>query len=237
MTVESQVNKTESMVMGSSATYDFSFHVLLNDPTPEEAKQAIKVSVSNGKTTKKLEYGTDYTVTLNNDGNGGTVTVADMKTSDYSLIIYREYDFKQGSDYQNYNSFPADTLESDLDKNVMIAQQLNEKIGRAVTVDLFSNADPSELVSEIDALYQVKDAVVTAAENIGSIVTASNDIEAIKDAPAQASAALASASAASSSAAAAHIDANTAETSANAAALSASVAKAYGTAFAIVSWS
>lgn len=175
MTVESQVNKTEAMVMGSSATYDFSFHVLLNDPTENEAKQAIKVSISDGVTTTQLEYGTDYTVSLNDDGNGGTVTVADVKTSDYSLIIYREYDFKQGSDYQNYNSFPADTLESNLDKNVMVAQQLNEKLERAVLVDRFSSSDPNEYAMKMEALYDIRNEIVTDAQISAAIVDVSGN--------------------------------------------------------------
>lgn len=175
MTVESQVNKTEAMVMGSSATYDFSFHVLLNDPTENEAKQAIKVSISDGETTTQLEYGTDYTVSLNDDGNGGTVTVADMKTSDYSLIIYREYDFKQGSDYQNYNSFPADTLEGNLDKNVMVAQQLNEKLDRAVLLDMFSTSSPNEYAAKIEALYDIRNEIVTDAQISAAITDVSGN--------------------------------------------------------------
>lgn len=175
MTVESQVNKTEAMVMGSSATYDFSFHVLLNDPTENEAKQAIKVSISDGETTTQLEYGTDYTVSLNDDGNGGTVTVADMKTSDYSLIIYREYDLKQGSDYQNYNSFPADTLEGNLDKNVMIAQQMEEKLERAVLVDRFSSSTPNDYALKIEALYDIREDISTDAQNMASITAVKNN--------------------------------------------------------------
>lgn len=193
MTVENQVNKTEPQVMGTTVDYPFTFTVLTKDPTEDIARQAIKVIVSDGITQTQLTYGTDYSVTLNKNGIGGTVTVTDKRTSDYSLIVYREYDFKQESDYQNYNAFPADTMEQNLDKLTMIAQQLKEKSDRAVTVDMFSEADPSELVNEIEALYGVKDEVITAAGNIDSIVTAAENIDAIVDAPDQAMAAAQSA--------------------------------------------
>lgn len=199
MTVENQVNKTEPQVMGTTVDYPFTFTVLTKDPTEDIARQAIKVIVSDGITQTQLTYGTDYSVTLNKNGIGGTVTVTDKRTSDYSLIVYREYDFKQESDYQNYNAFPADTMEQNLDKLTMIAQQLKEKSDRAVTVDMFSEADPSELVNEIEALYGVKDEVITAAGNIDSIVTAAENIDAIVDAPDNATSAAQSATSAAQS--------------------------------------
>ena len=190
MTVESQVSKTQKMVMGATNTYDFFFHCLTKDPTEEAAKQAIKVSISDGVNKTELTYGTDYTVKLNDDGTGGTVTVADKRTSAYSLIVYREYDYRQSSDYQNYNAFPADTLEHNLDKATMLCQQLQEQANRAVTVDVFSDTDPAELVDKVETLYADKDNldlladnlsdIKTDAENIGVIKTAANNIGAVQ---------------------------------------------------------
>ena len=192
MTVESQVSKTQKMVMGATNTYDFFFHCLTKDPTEEAAKQAIKVSISDGVNKTELTYGTDYAVKLNDDGTGGTVTVADKKTSAYSLIVYREYDYRQSSDYQNYNAFPADTLEHNLDKATMLCQQLQEQANRAVTVDIFSDADPAELIDKVETLYADKDnldllannmsSIKTDAENIGVIKTAANNIGAVQTA-------------------------------------------------------
>lgn len=190
MTVESQVSKTQKMVMGATNTYDFFFHCLTKDPTEEAAKQAIKVSISDGVNKTELTYGTDYTVKLNDDGTGGTVTVADKKTSAYSLIVYREYDYRQSSDYQNYNAFPADTLEHNLDKATMLCQQLQEQANRAVTVDVFSDTDPAELIDKVETLYADKDnldllannmsSIKTDEENIGVIKTTANNIGAIQ---------------------------------------------------------
>jgi hypothetical protein len=113
-----------------SYTYDFDFECLLQDPTEEKAKQAIKVTISDGDVETPLTYGSDYTVVLNSDGYGGTVTVADAKDNSYSLVIYREYELTQGSEYQDYNAFPAKTVEGNMDKNLMIAQQQQEQLDR-----------------------------------------------------------------------------------------------------------
>ena len=59
MTVETTKNKTDKQVMGSY-TYDFDFDCLLQDPTEEDAKQAVKVTITDGVQEYPLEYGTDY---------------------------------------------------------------------------------------------------------------------------------------------------------------------------------
>lgn len=176
MTVENQTNKTAAQVMGSSYNYDFSFTVLTEDPTEEDAKEAVKVLISDGTTTQNLTYGTDYTVTLNANGTGGRVTVFDRKTSDWTLIVYREYEYTQGSDYNNYNAFPAETLERNLDKLTMITQQLFEESSRSVKVGMFSDADPSEIVNEIEVVYANKDDVIAVAQSITDVNAVSADL-------------------------------------------------------------
>ena len=116
-----------------------------------------------------------------------------MPAAGTQFIILREVPLTQEADYQEGSTFPAALHELALDKLTMAVQQLKEKSDRAVAVDMFSEADPSELVSEIEALYGVKDEVITAAGNIDSIVTAAENIDAIVDAPDQAMAAAQSA--------------------------------------------
>ena len=175
MTVENQTNKTAAQVMGSY-NYDFLFTVLSEDPTEEDAKEAVKVLISDGTTTQNLTYGTDYTVTLNENGTGGRVTVLDRKTSDWTLIVYREYGYTQGSDYNNYNAFPAETLERNLDKLTMITQQLSEESSRSVKVGMFSDATPAEMTGMIEDLWEIKDDMTTDAANISAITTTAGSI-------------------------------------------------------------
>ena len=149
MTVENTISKTSKQIMGAS-TYNFSFDVLLKDPTEEIAKRSVKVAISDGMTETVLTYGKDYTVKLNADRKGGTVTLTDPKNSNYSLVIYRQYDATQGSDYNDFDSFPAEPLEQGLDKLTMLIQELKEQISRTVKVGLISGVDPSVLVQHVE---------------------------------------------------------------------------------------
>ena len=120
MTVENTSNKQAAQQMGTSYEYQFTFDILLKDPTITEAMQALKAIVTdaNGNETK-LEYGTDYTVTLNSDRSGGHITVVDRKTSEYYITVYREHTLKQETDYQDFNASPAETFEQCFDKDFL----------------------------------------------------------------------------------------------------------------------
>ncbi|MGN1078900.1 MAG: hypothetical protein ACI4TE_01870 [Alphaproteobacteria bacterium] len=220
MTISSAVNKIAYTANGTSKNFTVPFYFIY--------KSDLKVYQMIGDVQELLTLDTDYTITgtpEQPDGsiyrNGGTVVMAAMPAAGTRFIILREVPLTQEADYQEGSTFPAALHELALDKLTMAVQQLEEKTDRSVTVDVFSDTDPSSLVSEIEALYDVKDDVVTAAENIGSIVTAAQDINAIKDAPKQAANAAASAQTAASYASGAHIDANAAEVSAAASASSA----------------
>ena len=168
MTVETNKSKTAKQVMGSY-TYDFDFECLLQDPTEEKAKQAIKVTISDGDVETPLTYGSDYTVVLNSDGYGGTVTVADAKDNSYSLVIYREYELTQGSEYQDYNAFPAKTVEGNMDKNLMIAQQQQEQLDRCVQMGITSDIDPATVVAQVERVYSSIDNVDIVAYDLTNI--------------------------------------------------------------------
>lgn len=141
MTVSTTSNKTAAQVMGA-ATYSFNFRVITRDPGLDEAKQAIKCEVRDADGNHwALTYGTDYSVTLNENGYGGTVTVTDVLDSSHSIVIYREYDVTQGSDYENYNTLPASTIEDNFDKLTMTVQQIDEKTERALFLPITARGD------------------------------------------------------------------------------------------------
>lgn len=70
---------------------------------------------------------TDYTVT-GGMGSSGTVTMVTAPSSLYRLTIARELPYLQSSDYVENQAFPADTLESDFDKSVILSQQLKSRV-------------------------------------------------------------------------------------------------------------
>jgi hypothetical protein len=141
MTVENIQNKMPPLQMGSTTQYPFTFAVLLQDPTEEEALKAIKARVllADGKEVE-LVYETDYTVELNTNRIGGTVTVKNARTSADYITIFREYDQTQEVDYRDFNSAPAETFEQCFDKLTMLSQQQQEQIDRSLKFSVSSTS-------------------------------------------------------------------------------------------------
>ena len=139
MTVENTQNKMPPLQMGTATKYPFTFAVLLQDPTEEEALKAIKANVLQADGTEiELVYGVDYTVNLNTDRIGGTLTVSNTRTSDDYLTIYREYTHTQEVDYKDLNAAPAETFEQCFDKLTMLSQQQQEAINRSLKLNISS---------------------------------------------------------------------------------------------------
>jgi len=129
----SSTTRKETFTMGT-ADYDFTFRALIS--SPEDIKcQTLLISTG---ATADLTYTTDYTVAIDSDGVGGTVTVSNTQSTLYNLIVYRETTNTQESQYDNYNQFPATTLTTDIDKRTLVSQELEEAIGRSVVLPISS---------------------------------------------------------------------------------------------------
>ncbi len=226
MTVVTQRSKTDPQVMGAY-TYDFGFERLSQDPTAEDAKKAIKVAISDGTTETILEYGKDYSVDFGTSGIGGTVTVKDPKDSSWTLIVYREYNMTQGSEYRDYNAFPAPTLESNMDKTLMLLQQVQEQVNRSVKVNMTSSVDPDTIVGYVERINQSIDNIDIIAENADGLDDIANNIDVVLAAPHHAQNAADSAASASASEASAATSKDTALTAATSAEHYAEVTQQY----------
>ena len=123
----------------------------------------IEVSVYDGTTTTPLVLNTDYTLTGAGVETGGTVTTAEPVASGSEIAILRNVPYKQEMDIPENDIFPSQNMERALDRLTMQTQQLAEQVARSVTVDVFSDADPSKLVDKIEVLYDIKDDVTTVA--------------------------------------------------------------------------
>jgi len=142
MSVNSTTRKQSFTLDAINDAFDFTFPALVG------AEGDIKVVSSTLGTDTMLVYATDYTVEINTDGDGGTVTLDDPSAVGYgTLTVYRETTNLQESDYEDYNQFPADTLERDLDRRTMIDQEQAEVIGRSVKVAITSDITALELPS------------------------------------------------------------------------------------------
>lgn len=92
----------------------------------------LSVSAAGVETTKVLT--TDYTLTGAGDDAGGSVTMLVAPAANTRLIIYRDTEITQETDYISGDPFPAETHERALDRLTMIAQEIGSDADRAIKV-------------------------------------------------------------------------------------------------------
>lgn len=122
MTV-STTNSTQ-LFSGGQSTLTFTFQALPGQPS--DIKVIERITATGYENT--LVYSTDYTVSINSSGIGGTVTISPTYSTAYTQIVYRDTTLTQASDYDDYNQFPAETLETNLDRLTMIAQEHDDQL-------------------------------------------------------------------------------------------------------------
>uniref|UniRef100_A0A6M3IWJ5 Putative tail protein n=2 Tax=viral metagenome TaxID=1070528 RepID=A0A6M3IWJ5_9ZZZZ len=131
MSVSSTLRKQQFPLDGATADYTFNFRALTSAP------EDIKCYVTTNGTDTVLVYTTNYSVEINSDGIGGTVTLVSASTIGLgTLTVYRDTTLAQESDYDDYNQFPANTLEENLDQLMVIAQEHAEELDRAIKLPI-----------------------------------------------------------------------------------------------------
>lgn len=98
-----------------------------------------------------LTITTHYTIGAGEAGDpdGGNVTMLIAPISTEELIIDREVDETQESEYTNYNRFPAGTVEKNLNRLTMMIQKHSEEISRMLIQDIDST-NQIEIPSPLD---------------------------------------------------------------------------------------
>ena len=128
----------EQEFAGTQGTLTFTFQAI---PAQTGDIKVINRLITTGEDTT-LTVTTDYTVTINDNGIGGVVTLVNTFASTFIHVVRRETTLTQATNYQDYGQFPSDTLELDLDRAMMLAQEqgddesdLSNKIRAWVTFD------------------------------------------------------------------------------------------------------
>ena len=135
MSVDSTAISQQFTMDGQTANFTFTFAALQSEP---ESIKVRLLNTTNVNTYSTLTYDTDYTVVVNAEGSGGVITVVDSSPTDY-LFAYRETADKQETNYTDFNQFPADTLEHDLDRRTLRSQEADNGVSRAVKFDVSSS--------------------------------------------------------------------------------------------------
>lgn len=110
---------TEQSFAATQGTLSFTFQAIVAQP--EDIKVFNKL-VTTGEETA-LTYTTDYTVVVDADGVGGDVTLVATYGTTVTHVVRRKTTKTQANNYEDYSQFPSDTLELDLDRQMMVLQE------------------------------------------------------------------------------------------------------------------
>lgn len=142
-----------------TATLPFGFMVY------EATDVYVAVASSSTAQSSVLEYGTDYTVTLNSDQEtspGGTVTLATALTAGQVAAVGSALDYTQPTQLTNFSRFPPEIINEALDRIVILIQQLVEQLDRVVSVPITSSMTPEELVEKLERAADSAEQVASA---------------------------------------------------------------------------
>lgn len=205
MSVSNQTNKVFITGNGVTTTFSFSFPIFTSD-------QLVVYSINSDGVSTTLTLNTDYTVSINSSGEGGSITLNSALASGYTGLIKRVVAYTQSLSLVNEGSLPGQQVENQFDLIAMQIIQLKELTDRSVLLNATSTLSNITLPDPEDGK------VLAWSGTDGTMVNVENDTA---SAAASAAAAAASASAASSSASSASTSASSAASSAAAAASSA----------------
>lgn len=164
MTVSSTTNR--KAFTGDAVTTSFGTSPVVFFETSELVVQAV-VTATGVATT--LVENTDYTVS-GGSGSTGTVNLAGgsdpygAPASTETLVIRRVLPFTQTDDFVNNDINDAEVLEDNLDRGIMLMQQLDEEQGRALKVAASEGEQTDIAVAGKAGYYLRRNAAGTAFE-------------------------------------------------------------------------
>ena len=130
----------------------------------------IKVLLSDGAHAETiLLIDTDYTVSINADYSGGLVIMSSPPPSGHILAISLNLPLVQSLDLSSTNTVSTEALETELDKQVQMIQQISDAVNLAVQVPVTSDKTPNQLVDDI---FTARDEAQASAEAAAQSATA-----------------------------------------------------------------
>ena len=125
------ISTTESRISyngnGATTVFSFPYRFLANGDLV-----VVEVAADGTETVKTIT--THYTITGAGDDAGGSVTMLVAPASGTRLVIYRDTEVVQETDYISGDPFPAETHERALDRLTMIAQEIAPNLARSITL-------------------------------------------------------------------------------------------------------
>ena len=154
MSVQNQTVKNVYAGNGSTTVFPYTF--ALN----EDDGEYVGVYVTNEEGTSELT--TNYTINT----TAKTVTyptTGDPLPADRKITILRELPNEQNLNLENLGPFFANDVEDEMDREVMMIQQLAEQVDRAVKVDMADDLPPASVLYDINHVREYRDAAAGSA--------------------------------------------------------------------------
>jgi len=146
-TVSVTTNRVQYNCNGTTTSYAYPFKVFEDDD--------LTVIKSTGSVETSLVLNTDYTVTGAGTAGGNVVlTTGSECASGYALTITRDVELTQETDYEDGGGLSAETLETNVDRLTLIAQDQEEKIARAIKLPSYAT------LTDIDFPFPIANTLV-----------------------------------------------------------------------------
>ena len=139
MTISTLVVKNSYNGDGSATQFAYQF------PIHTTAELKVIERSANGTETVKV-LGTHYSV-VDNGSSGGTVTFGTAPASGVSVILLRDTNLTQETDYIANDPFPAETHEAALDKLTLQIQEAQEEIDRSIKLSRTNTMTSTEFTN------------------------------------------------------------------------------------------
>ena len=140
MTVSSTNTKNSYSGDGSTTVFTYNF------PINSLAELAVISRSSLGtETTKTLN--SDYTV-VDNGASGGSVTFSTAPAASETIVLIRDTNLTQTTDYLANDPFPAETHEAALDKLTFQVQEMQEELGRSLKISKTNTMTSTEFTND-----------------------------------------------------------------------------------------
>lgn len=166
-TVVSSVTYTGN---GATSIFAYSFRI------PDNADAQIVIYDPGTLTETLLTEGVNYTISGIDVDAGGNVTLlggyANL-ASPLTVTIQRIMPLTQDMTINNETGFLPEVLMDQLDKIVMMIQQLEDGLDRAVKVSVGSTTDPDDLIDDLTAAAAAAAASATAAATAATAASTS----------------------------------------------------------------
>ena len=164
MTVSSQTPINRSTGNGVTTVFPYTFKII----------SAADIEVTVDDVVKTLNV--DYTVSGAGVNAGGNVTMTVAPANLSSVVRRRSMALVRTTDYQDQGELPAATLDDDLDSAVLMIQQVDEQIGRALTLPSgvvgVSAELPTPVINGLLGWNSAGDAIVNYTGTASSLVSA-----------------------------------------------------------------